>query len=262
MATRKQLDKIKTQVIAILEEKGVVPPKTLVKLLNGPDVAVVKEAVNELIDEGTVRAAKSDPKSFELVPVKKAAAKKEEPVAKKKKAKPAPVEEDDDEDEEEDEDEDEDDDPESEEDEDEDEDEEGSDDDDEGEDEDEDESESEDEDEDEDDDPDSDEDDEHEDDEEEEEEEEPAVPVRKKKGKAANAPAQKTTKKTKGVKPAHEMFAITFKPIDTLTDAELTKRVKDATEAAEVAYEDGFHEVAEMLMRSVARARKQLNKRS
>jgi hypothetical protein len=93
------------------------------------------------------------------------------------------------------------------------------------------------------------------------------VPV-KKKAKPEPAPAKSKSKagaKGKAKKAPtepHKAFTMPFKPIDTLTDEELTKRIEDGVEAAESAHEDGFVEVAEMLMRSVARARKQLNKRS
>jgi len=79
------------------------------------------------------------------------------------------------------------------------------------------------------------------------------------------APAKKGAKaaKTKAVTlaPAHAEFSMPFKPIDTLDDEELTDRIDNATAAAESLMEQGHELVAEMLMRSVAKARRQLNKR-
>lgn len=77
-------------------------------------------------------------------------------------------------------------------------------------------------------------------------------------------------KKTRGRKPApkreqkaaHSVFSMPFKPIDTLTDDELLERVERGTQAAELLFEDDEPVIAELVMRSVAKARRQLNKRS
>jgi hypothetical protein len=77
-------------------------------------------------------------------------------------------------------------------------------------------------------------------------------------------PAPKAAKsKTKAVTlaPPHQEFSMAFRPIDTLDDDELTERIEMSTAAAESLNEQGHELVAEMLMRSVAKARRQLNKR-
>lgn len=242
MAKKLDTDAKKAEIIAYLKANGPKMPKD-VKVAIGVDVEVAKVLVKELIDAGKIRANKDNVKLLEAVPVKK----KDAPVAKsttaaKKKAKAAPVEDDDEEDEDEEEEEDEEDDGY------------GSDDDEDEEEEEEDEDESDEDEEESDDDPEEEEDEEEDDPEEEDEvdddEDDEPAPAKKPAGKG----------RTKAPVPATK-FAIAFKPIDTLTDAELTKRVNEATEAAESAAEEGFKEVAEMLMRSVARARKQLSKR-
>ena len=91
---------------------------------------------------------------------------------------------------------------------------------------------------------------------EDDDDEDEAPPVKKSSGKkAAPAPAAKKTSK-KG-----QPFSMAYKPIDMLTDEELEERVELATEAAQEMH-DEYPSVSEMLMRSVARARKQLTKRS
>lgn len=234
MATKAQIkEDRKVKAVTFLKKTGPSLPKALVAHLAAP-IDEVKVIVDELIDEGKIRSNADNKKLLETVPAKKKA---DAPApAKKAKAKPAPEpeEEDDDEDEEE-IDEEEDEDPDEEE-----------DTDDWGDEEDEEEVEEETEDDEEADDP------EEEDEVDDDEDDDPPAPVKKGKGAAKAAPAPAAP---------HKVFTLPFKPIDTLTDKELTQRINDGVEAAESAHGDGFVEVAEMLMRSVARARKQLNKR-
>lgn len=91
-------------------------------------------------------------------------------------------------------------------------------------------------------------------------ESEPVAPVAAKPAK----PNSKTSlPKTAAVSAeAHEVFSMSFKPIDTLTDDELTIRIDSSVDAAEMLFGQGHTEVAEMIMRSVAKARKQRNKRA
>jgi len=114
--------------------------------------------------------------------------------------------------------------------------------------------------------------DDHDTDEDEDPVEEEAVPARPTKAQAKGTPkpsAGKPSPKTAKVAGAgsrvtdpQAAFSMSFKPIDTLTDDELETRIESATEAAEMLSGQGHEDVAEMLMRSVAKARKQLNKRS
>ena len=84
---------------------------------------------------------------------------------------------------------------------------------------------------------------------------------------AEEAPAPKKVaapKKAPAKKAEDEValpFAMAFKPIDSLTTEELQARVDESIEAAEAIHADGFPNVAEMLMRSVAKAKRQLAKR-
>lgn len=78
-------------------------------------------------------------------------------------------------------------------------------------------------------------------------EDEPAPKKAKKGGVSLEAP--------------HKVFTMAFKPIDTLDDDELVERIDLSTAAAESLNEQGHELIAEMLMRSVAKARRQLNKR-
>lgn len=73
------------------------------------------------------------------------------------------------------------------------------------------------------------------------------------------APAKK--KAGKKASPPHKQFTMAFKPIDTLTDEELEQRIEMGLQAAESLVEQKYPLVAEMIMRSVAKARRQLNKR-
>jgi hypothetical protein len=84
-------------------------------------------------------------------------------------------------------------------------------------------------------------------------EEEDVAPAPKKKGKAKAAPATAAPEAA---------FSLAYKPIDTLTDEELAERIEASVEAAEALYGDEHVLVAEMLMRSVAKARRQVNKRA
>jgi cobalamin biosynthesis protein CobT len=237
MAKKIDREAKKLEVLNFLKKSGPSLPKAIVAEIEIP-IEDAKSIVAELIDEGKIRANAENKKLLEVVPAKKKA--KAEPApktkAKAKTKKSAPVEEEEDEDEDEDEDEED------------------------GSDEEEDDWEEDDE---EADDEEADDDDEEEDDPEDEdetdddEEDEPA-PAKSKSKAGAKGKAKSKAAPTE----PHKVFTMPFKPIDTLTDEELTKRIEDGVEAAESAHEDGFVEVAEMLMRSVARARKQLNKRS
>ena len=86
-----------------------------------------------------------------------------------------------------------------------------------------------------------------------EDEDETPVPVKK---------AAKLKAAPKAVSQPEKAFAVAFKPIDQLSDDELITRIELATDAAEAYFDDNQPEISEMLMRSVAKARKQLNKRN
>lgn len=76
------------------------------------------------------------------------------------------------------------------------------------------------------------------------------------------APAKKGKKGGVSLAAPHTEFTLAFKPIDTLDDDELAERIETSVAAAESLHGQGHELVAEMLMRSVAKARRQVNKRS
>lgn len=78
------------------------------------------------------------------------------------------------------------------------------------------------------------------------------LPNPKSKGKVKEAPAEK--------KKAKKEFTMNFKPIDTLTDDELELRLNMGLEAAET-MEDEYPAVSELIMRSVAKVKRQIAKR-
>ena len=258
------------------------------KQLSGPDIAkatgIKKDELIDLLKlmrkEGIIRLCGKDEKLCELVPEKKAKSKSDAKVKSPKK-KSAPVEDDEDDEDEDDEDEDEDEDEDDdgdEDDEDSDEDDDESDDDDEDGDDDEDEDDEDSDDEDEDEDEDGDDDDEDEDDEDEDEDEdddedeEPAPKKGKVKSKkSAPAPAKskgknesKSVKAKKGGDKAtrRPCEVMQWKSIDQLSDKALRQRIEESKDAADEIIKDGdFPHVAEMLMRAVKSAEKQLKKR-
>jgi ribosomal protein L12E/L44/L45/RPP1/RPP2 len=56
-------------------------------------------------------------------------------------------------------------------------------------------------------------------------------------------------------------FTMSFKPVDQLTKRELEDRIEDGLAHAESLADQGFREVAELIMRSVTKCRKQLNRK-
>ena len=74
--------------------------------------------------------------------------------------------------------------------------------------------------------------------------------------------AKKGSAKKSALEAPHKQFTMAFKPIDTLADDELEDRIEQSLLAAESLAKQKHTLVAEMLMRSVAKARRQLNKRS
>ena len=83
-------------------------------------------------------------------------------------------------------------------------------------------------------------------------EDEPEVPAE---------PARAGNKGKQAAAQSEAGFSMPFKPIDTLTDDELAIRIELSEEMAEALNADGQTEVAEMLCRIIAKARKQQNKR-
>jgi len=82
------------------------------------------------------------------------------------------------------------------------------------------------------------------------------TPTKGKRPAAAPAPEPKAKAKAAG---SGKAFSINFKPINMLDEDELEIRVTEGTKYAKILLDKGHPEVAEMLMRSVAKARKFLS---
>lgn len=232
-------DQKRALVIKALRKLGVTTSTKVVEE-TGLDRETVAKIGKKLIREKKAKLSGANGKFLELIEKEEAPAKKKQAPAKKK-AKDDDDWDDDDGEEDEDEDGDEESDDEDEDGEDEDGDEDSEDED----------GDSEDEDEDEDEDGEEDEDDEDEDE----------APAKKKKVTPKGKAQKESSKKAKKEEKAPKEFTLSFKPIDTLTDKELKKRIEVGLEAAESLADDGETEVAELIMRSLVRVRKQLKRR-